>query len=98
LRHRDDLEYQKDLTGRLDDKDASNWLSLEALERELDKRNIEKMEEYSVYLHSELLQSVPKEGKQHDLILGFVRLLAQHPDTSGEFVDKDDTLRTDKSK
>lgn len=56
------------------------------------------MEEYSVYLHSELLQSVPKEGKQHDLILGFVRLLAQHPDTSGEFVDKDDTLRTDKSK
>ena len=52
------------------------------------------MEEYAVYLHSELLQSVPKQGKQHDLILGFVRLLAQYPDTSGDFVDKDDTLRT----
>ena len=48
---------------------------------------------YAVYLHSELLDSVPKSGAQRRLIIDFVRSLAENPETRGDHTDQDDSLR-----
>lgn len=47
-----------------------------------------------VYLHSELLQSMPRSANQRRRILDFVRALAADPDMKGDFTDRDDTQRT----
>ena len=47
-----------------------------------------------VYLHAELLQSMPRNATQRRRILDFVRALAGDPDLKGDFTDRDDTLRT----
>lgn len=47
-----------------------------------------------VYLHAELLQSMPRSASQRRRILDFVRALAGDPDLKGDFTDRDDTLRT----
>jgi len=39
LRHRDDPEFQNEVTRRMNDKESSHWLSPDDFERELDKRN-----------------------------------------------------------
>ena len=52
------------------------------------------MADYSVFLHAELLEFVPSRGRQRKMIMNFVRSLAQSPDTPGDFIDQDDTLRT----
>jgi len=51
------------------------------------------MDPFSVYIHIELLEVVPSRGDQRRLIMRFIRSLAQTPDTPGDFVDKDETLR-----
>ena len=38
IRHADDDEYQRGISGRLGDRDPSRWLSPDEFERELDKR------------------------------------------------------------
>jgi hypothetical protein len=38
LRHSDQSDYQKDVTKRLGDSDASHWLTPDQFEKELDKR------------------------------------------------------------
>ena len=52
------------------------------------------MEAYAVYLHLDLLEIVPGRGEQRRLIMSFVRSLANHPFTPGDFTDQDDSLRT----
>lgn len=49
---------------------------------------------YSVYLHLELLEVVPARGEQRRLIMNFVRSLADGPHTPGDFIDRDESLRT----
>ena len=51
------------------------------------------MASYDVYLHLELLEVVPVRGEQRRLIMSFVRSLAEHPFTVGDFSDQDDVLR-----
>jgi hypothetical protein len=46
-----------------------------------------------VYMHSDLLDVVPKSGPQRRLIMEFVRSLRESPDTSGDLTDKDASLR-----
>jgi len=51
------------------------------------------MRPYEVYVHSALLESVPKSGSQRARIMDFIRSLREHPDTRGDFTDKDASLR-----
>ena len=38
LRHRDDPDYQNDVSRRISDKDSSHWLSPDDFEKELDEK------------------------------------------------------------
>jgi hypothetical protein len=51
------------------------------------------MRPYEVYVHSALLESVPKSGVQRARIMDFIYSLREHPDTRGDFTDKDASLR-----
>jgi hypothetical protein len=44
-------------------------------------------------MHLGLLDAVPKSGLQRRKILDFIRSLREHPDTLGDFTDKDASLR-----
>ena len=46
-----------------------------------------------VYLHSALLDSVPKTGVQRRRIMNFIYRLRENPDILGDFHDKDESLR-----
>jgi hypothetical protein len=48
---------------------------------------------YSVYIHLNLLESVPSTGKQRELIMRIVHTLSEGHDTPGDFTDQDKTLR-----
>lgn len=51
------------------------------------------MRPYEVYMHLGLLDSVPKSGLQRRRIMDFISSLREHPDTPGDFTDKDASLR-----
>lgn len=51
------------------------------------------MPNYDVYMHIGLLDAVPKTGVQRRKILDFIHHLREHPDTVGDFTDKDASLR-----
>ena len=51
------------------------------------------MRPYEVYMHLSLLDSVPKPGVQRRRIMDFIYSLRQHPETRGDFTDKDASLR-----
>lgn len=51
------------------------------------------MEPYRVFLHVDLLETVPRTGRQRELIMDFVRLLAVAPLTTGDFSQGDDSQR-----
>lgn len=46
------------------------------------------MRPYEVYLHFDLLESVPKGGGNRRRILDFVNSLREHPDTPGDYEEK----------
>jgi hypothetical protein len=49
---------------------------------------------FSVYLHFDLLEAVPKRGDQRRLVMDFMRSLAEFLHTPGDFSDRDESLRT----
>lgn len=51
------------------------------------------MARYDVYLHFDLLESVPARGEQRRMIMAFVRSLAGQPHTPGDFTDTDQSQR-----
>ncbi len=51
------------------------------------------MPSYEVYMHIGLLDEVPKSGKERRRIMEFIRSLRENPNTSGDFTDKDGSLR-----
>ena len=51
------------------------------------------MARYAVYMHLSLLDAVPKSGLQRRKIMDFIYSLREHPDTPGDFTDKDSSLR-----
>lgn len=51
------------------------------------------MEQYEVYLHADLLESVPKRGAQRQLIMNFIYNLRRDPRVKGDYTDKDPSLR-----
>ena len=52
------------------------------------------MEAYAIFLHFDLLETVPARGEQRRLIMCFIRALARNPYTPGDFTDQDESLRT----
>ena len=48
---------------------------------------------YAVYLHADLLDTVPTRGEQRRSVLNFIRLLAENPFTEGDYIDRDASLR-----
>jgi mRNA-degrading endonuclease RelE of RelBE toxin-antitoxin system len=51
------------------------------------------MDRYEVYLHIGLLDAVPKSGVQRKLIMDFIYSLRTRPQTKGDYVDRDASLR-----
>jgi mRNA-degrading endonuclease RelE of RelBE toxin-antitoxin system len=49
---------------------------------------------YAVYVHLDLLEAVPRRGRQRRLIMSFIRSLADNPRAAGDFTDRDESLRT----
>jgi hypothetical protein len=50
------------------------------------------MAKCEIYMHFGLLDEVPKKADR-EKILTFIRSLAQHPYTPGDYIDQDVTLR-----
>lgn len=51
------------------------------------------MARYSVFIHEDALDSIPKSGKQHRLIMNFIRGLAEDPHLRGDYAEADDAGR-----
>lgn len=51
------------------------------------------MKPYRVFLHLDLVESLPARGRQRSLIMNFVRLLASEPQTLGDFLSQDESQR-----
>lgn len=51
------------------------------------------MPRHEVYLHVGVLEQVPTKGLQRRQIMEFIYSLREHPETCGDFVDKDSSLR-----
>ena len=51
------------------------------------------MRHYEVYMHFGLLDTVPRSGVQRRKIMDFIYSLRKHPDTPGDFTDKDASHR-----
>jgi hypothetical protein len=51
------------------------------------------MRPHEVYMHFSLLESVPKSSDQRRRIMDFIYSLREHPETRGDFSDKDASLR-----
>jgi hypothetical protein len=49
---------------------------------------------YSVFVHLELLEALPKRGSARQRVFGFIRSLADDPFKSGDFTDQDLNLQT----
>lgn len=47
-----------------------------------------------VYLHTALLEQMPRHGGHRRRILDFIHRLANDPDLPGDFTDRDDSQRT----
>ncbi len=48
---------------------------------------------HEVYMHLDLLDSVPKSGFQRRQIMDFICSLRERPETPGDFTDRDASLR-----
>ena len=51
------------------------------------------MEPYQVYLNVDLLEAVPKSGRQRREIMKFIYSLRDQPRTHGDYTDKDASLQ-----
>ena len=49
---------------------------------------------YSVFVHLDLFEVVPKRESQRQRVMEFVRSLSNNPFTLGDFTDKDNALHT----
>ena len=51
------------------------------------------MEPYQVYLNIDLLEAVPRSGRQRRLIMKFIYSLRDRPRTKGDYRDKNASLQ-----
>lgn len=51
------------------------------------------MEPYQVYLNIDLLEAVPKSGRQREEIMKFIHSLRDRPRVKGDYTDTDASLQ-----
>ncbi|MGO8803695.1 MAG: hypothetical protein ACLPYZ_06395 [Limisphaerales bacterium] len=51
------------------------------------------MRPYAVFINEHALATAPRSGAQRELVMKFIRSLADHPDTPGDFTEKDQAGR-----
>ena len=51
------------------------------------------MRPYAVFINEHTLATAPRSGVQRELVMKFIRSLADHPDTPGDFTEKDQAGR-----
>jgi hypothetical protein len=56
------------------------------------------VEPYQVFLNIDLLEAVPKSGRQRREIMKFIYSLRERPRTKGDYTDKDASLQIRRSK
>jgi len=69
--HASDSDYQERVGSRFSDHDTANWLTPEEFERQLDQKQPIFMRRHEVYMHFDLLASVPRSGIQRRKIMAF---------------------------
>jgi len=47
------------------------------------------MRPYAVFINEQALAAAPRSGRYRELVMNFIRSLANHPDTTGDFAEKD---------
>jgi hypothetical protein len=52
------------------------------------------VEPYRVFLHLDLLEAIPANGRQKQLVMEFVHLLAREPQTTGDYSQRDESQRS----
>jgi len=52
------------------------------------------MRSYAIYINEAALASAPQSGLQRQRLMAFIRSLADNPNTTGDFSEKDDASRT----
>ena len=51
------------------------------------------MSAHEIYVHSRVLETMPKSGAARKRLMEFIHGLRERPDTVGDYTDKDSTLR-----
>ncbi len=51
------------------------------------------MRAYAVFINEQALAAAPRSGTQRESVMRFIRSLASHPDTAGDFTEKDNASR-----
>jgi|WetSurMetagenome_2_1015567.scaffolds.fasta_scaffold769631_2 hypothetical protein len=51
------------------------------------------MRPYAVFINEQALATAPRSGRQRESVMQFIRSLANHPDTAGDFTENDNAGR-----
>ncbi len=51
------------------------------------------MRPYAVFINEQALAAAPRSGTPREAVMRFIRSLADHPNTAGDFEDKDNASR-----
>jgi hypothetical protein len=51
------------------------------------------MRAYRVFINEAAIATAPRSGLQREMVMQFIRSLANNPNTAGDFTEKDDTRR-----
>lgn len=52
------------------------------------------MGSYRVFINEQALAATPRSGGQHESVMKFIRSLADNPNATGDFAEKDNAGRT----
>jgi hypothetical protein len=47
----------------------------------------------AVFINEQVLATAPRSGRQRESVMQFIRSLANHPDSAGDFTEKDNAGR-----
>ena len=52
------------------------------------------MRPYAVFISEQALAAAPRSGMQHQMVMAFIRSLADNPNANGDFTETDNASRT----
>ena len=92
LRHEHDAEYRREVTDRLNDRDKFALAHAGRI-RAPSRQQLRSMRPYAIYINEAALASAPRSGVQREKLAHFIRSLADNPNASGDFSEKDNAGR-----